>query len=75
MSILMTTCDIATITKPWAIQRKVFKIDTLEIIMLKSNLYHFCHFCTDWFRAETIIRTNRLVGYQSTSRRQYYEIG
>ena len=25
--------------------------------------------------AETIIRTNRLVGYQSTSRRQYYEIG
>ena len=26
-------------------------------------------------RAETIIRTNRLVGYQSTSRRQYYEIG
>ena len=26
-------------------------------------------------RAETIIRTNRLVGYQSSSRRQYYEIG
>ena len=25
-------------------------------------------------RAETIIRTNRLVGYQSTSRRQYCEI-
>ena len=23
MSILMTTCDIATITKPWHIQRKV----------------------------------------------------
>ena len=26
-------------------------------------------------RAESHIRTNRLVGYQSTSRRQYYEIG
>ena len=26
-------------------------------------------------RAETIIRTNHLVGYQSTSQRQYYEIG
>ena len=26
-------------------------------------------------RAETIIRTNRLVGYQSASRRQFYEIG
>ena len=26
-------------------------------------------------RAETIIRTNRLVGYQSTSQCQYYEIG
>ena len=26
-------------------------------------------------RAETIIRTNQLVGYQSTSRCQYYEIG
>ena len=26
-------------------------------------------------RAETIIHTNRLLGYQSTSRRQYCEIG
>ena len=25
--------------------------------------------------AETIICTSRLVGYQSTSRRQYYEVG
>ena len=26
-------------------------------------------------KAETIIRTSRLVGYQSTSRRQCYEVG
>ena len=26
-------------------------------------------------KAETIIRTSRLVGYQSTSQRQCYEVG
>ena len=36
-----------------------------------ANLSKYGHVTT---RAETIIRTNRLVGYQSTSRRQYYKI-
>ena len=48
-------------TKPWAVQ---------------CSLYHHqvnSHYLNG--SAETIIRTNRLVGYQSTSRHQYYEIG
>ena len=45
--------------------------DILKFIKLIFNEYKV----VGMGRAETIIRTNQLVGYQSTSRRQYYEIG
>ena len=38
----------------------------------QGSLTYFLHLNS---KAETIIRTSRLVGYQSTSRRQCYEVG
>ena len=44
------------------------------LFSIKCTTILFFHLYMPFIRAETIIRTNRLVGYQSTSRRQYDEI-
>ena len=54
---------------------KFTEITGLRKVALTTTLARLFVSALQTGRAETIIRTNRLVGYQSTGQRQYYEIG
>lgn len=67
-AMMMTACDVAAITKPWAVQRRVSRIEG-SYIFLSGDIpsysskisYSFANDCTKYFSPSTTIQFGQII--------------